>query len=131
MKTITKSAGCYFSIKHWRSFRLAPAALLAALAWAATASALAANPSPQTDAAFSDADWVSLNPFSPGANGGIEAVAECVAIDITRHHDIIAFCRANLAHYKAPKHVVFGPLPKTSTGKIQKFLLRQRAKGPV
>ena len=41
--------------------------------------------------------------------------------------DIIAFCRGNMAHFKAPKTVVFGPLPKTSTGKIQKFLLRQRA----
>jgi len=43
--------------------------------------------------------------------------------------DIIAFCRANLAHYKAPKSVVFGPLPKTSTGKIQKYALRDQAKG--
>ncbi|HEV8678501.1 MAG TPA: acyl-CoA synthetase [Stellaceae bacterium] len=42
--------------------------------------------------------------------------------------DIIAFCRANLAHFKVPKTVVFGPLPKTSTGKIQKYALRERAK---
>ena len=42
--------------------------------------------------------------------------------------DIIAFCRANMAHYKAPKTVVFGPLPKTSTGKIQKYALREQAK---
>jgi fatty-acyl-CoA synthase len=42
--------------------------------------------------------------------------------------DIIAWCRSNLAHYKAPGAVVFGPLPKTSTGKIQKFELRERAK---
>jgi fatty-acyl-CoA synthase len=42
--------------------------------------------------------------------------------------DIIAFCRSHMAHYKAPRHVVFGPLPKTSTGKIQKFVLRERAK---
>ena len=41
--------------------------------------------------------------------------------------DIIAFCRDHMAHYKAPKTVVFGPLPKTSTGKIQKFELRQKA----
>jgi len=40
--------------------------------------------------------------------------------------DIIAWCRTNLAHYKCPRHVTFGPLPKTSTGKIQKFELRQR-----
>jgi fatty-acyl-CoA synthase len=42
--------------------------------------------------------------------------------------EIITYCRDNLAHYKAPKTVVFGPIPKTSTGKIQKFLLRERAK---
>ena len=41
---------------------------------------------------------------------------------------IIAFCRANLAHFKAPKTVVFGPLPKTATGKIQKFVLRESAR---
>jgi fatty-acyl-CoA synthase len=42
--------------------------------------------------------------------------------------EIIEFCRARMARFKAPKTVVFGPLPKTSTGKIQKFLLRERAK---
>jgi fatty-acyl-CoA synthase len=42
--------------------------------------------------------------------------------------DIILWCRANLAHYKVPKTVLFGPLPKTSTGKIQKYALRERAK---
>jgi fatty-acyl-CoA synthase len=42
--------------------------------------------------------------------------------------DIIAFCRTHLAHFKAPRTVIFGPLPKTSTGKIQKFVLRERAK---
>ncbi len=43
--------------------------------------------------------------------------------------EIIAFCRERLAHFKAPKAVVFGTLPKTSTGKIQKFVLREQAKG--
>ena len=42
--------------------------------------------------------------------------------------DVIAFCRDNLAHYKCPRRVVFGELPKTSTGKIQKFVLRENAK---
>ena len=42
--------------------------------------------------------------------------------------DIIAFCRSNMAHFKVPRTVVFGPLPKTSTGKIQKFILRDQAK---
>ena len=43
--------------------------------------------------------------------------------------EIIAWCRARMAHYKAPRTVVFGPLPKTSTGKIQKYVLREQAKG--
>jgi fatty-acyl-CoA synthase len=42
--------------------------------------------------------------------------------------EIIEFCRARMARFKAPKTVIFGPLPKTSTGKVQKFLLRERAK---
>ncbi|MCL6283279.1 acyl-CoA synthetase [Ruegeria sp. 2012CJ41-6] len=41
---------------------------------------------------------------------------------------LIAHCRDNMAHFKSPKTVVFGVLPKTSTGKIQKFLLRERAR---
>ena len=45
--------------------------------------------------------------------------------------EIIAFCREHLAHYKAPRTVLFGPLPKTSTGKIQKFVLRERAKAKL
>ena len=45
----------------------------------------------------------------------------------TSAEDIIAFCRANMAAYKIPKTIVFGPLPKTSTGKIQKFALRTQA----
>ena len=43
--------------------------------------------------------------------------------------EIIAFCRQHMAHFKAPKTVVFCDLPKTSTGKIQKFLLRDKARG--
>ncbi len=42
--------------------------------------------------------------------------------------EIIAFCRDNMARFKAPRKVVFGALPKTSTGKIQKFELRARAR---
>ncbi|MFZ5512145.1 MAG: acyl-CoA synthetase [Pseudomonadota bacterium] len=42
--------------------------------------------------------------------------------------ELIAFCRERMARFKAPKRVVFGPLPKTSTGKIQKFVLRERAR---
>ena len=40
--------------------------------------------------------------------------------------EIIEFCRDRIAHFKAPKHVEFGELPKTATGKIQKFILREK-----
>jgi fatty-acyl-CoA synthase len=40
--------------------------------------------------------------------------------------DVIEFCKQNIAHFKAPASVEFGDLPKTSTGKIQKFVLRDR-----
>jgi fatty-acyl-CoA synthase len=43
--------------------------------------------------------------------------------------EIAAFCRENLARYKVPRTVVFGELPKTSTGKVQKFVLREQAAG--
>jgi len=74
------------------------------------------------------------------------AVLECAVIGVPHAHwgerpkafvtlngtatatpqEIIAFCRERLAHYKCPDTVEFGPLPKTSTGKIQKFVLRDR-----
>jgi fatty-acyl-CoA synthase len=41
---------------------------------------------------------------------------------------IINYCKENMAGFKRPKHVIFGKLPKTSTGKIQKFELRKKAK---
>ncbi|MDT4849304.1 Long-chain-fatty-acid--CoA ligase FadD13 [compost metagenome] len=46
----------------------------------------------------------------------------------TREADIIAYCREHLAGFKVPKTVVFTQLPKTSTGKIQKYVLRDMAK---
>jgi len=46
----------------------------------------------------------------------------------TTEAEIIAHCRELVAKFKAPKRVMFGELPKTSTGKIQKFVLRERAK---
>jgi len=74
------------------------------------------------------------------------AVLECAVIGIPHPHwgerpkafvtlsegaaatpeEIIAFCRERLAHYKCPDSIEFGSLPKTSTGKIQKFVLRER-----
>jgi len=50
------------------------------------------------------------------------------AAEAVTAEELIEFCRTRLARYKVPRHVVFGPLPKTSTGKIQKFQLRERAK---
>ena len=61
----------------------------------------------------------------------------CAFVTVTRDapplaaEDVIAWCREHLAHYKAPRMVVFGPLPKTSTGKVQKYELRERAKALV
>ena len=45
----------------------------------------------------------------------------------TDANDIVAFCRDHMAHFKVPRTIVYGPLPKTATGKIQKFNLRERA----
>ncbi|AGZ35531.1 acyl-CoA synthetase [Pseudomonas sp. SWI6] len=49
--------------------------------------------------------------------------------EATRESEITSWCREHLAGFKVPKTVVFGELPKTSTGKIQKYVLRDRAKG--
>jgi fatty-acyl-CoA synthase len=40
--------------------------------------------------------------------------------------DLVAHCHANLARFKAPRSVAFGPPPRTATGKIQKFVLRRQ-----
>jgi fatty-acyl-CoA synthase len=45
----------------------------------------------------------------------------------TTQEEVIQFCRDRMARYKVPKRVVFGALPKTATGKMQKFMLRERA----
>jgi fatty-acyl-CoA synthase len=59
---------------------------------------------------------------TPCAFVNLRAEAEAIT-----EQDLIDFCRDNMAHFKAPRKVVFGPLPKTSTGKIRKFELRERA----
>ena len=46
----------------------------------------------------------------------------------TSAETIVAHCREHLAGFKVPKRIIFGELPKTSTGKIQKFVLREKAK---
>jgi fatty-acyl-CoA synthase len=56
------------------------------------------------------------------------AFVELKASEMVSAEEVIAWCRGNLAHYKAPRHVVFAELPKTSTGKIQKFRLREMAR---
>ena len=67
--------------------------------------------------ARSDPKWGETPCAFVALRPGVEASAE----------EIVDHCRANLARFKIPRHVVFGELPKTSTGKVQKFLLRQRA----
>ncbi len=57
--------------------------------------------------------FVTLKPGSEGTDAG----------------EIVAFCRDHMAHFKVPRTIVYGPLPKTATGKIQKFNLRERANG--
>ncbi len=57
----------------------------------------------------------------------------CAFVELKEGHtataeEIVAYCRQHVAHYKAPRFVVFSELPKTSTGKVQKFILRQMAK---
>jgi fatty-acyl-CoA synthase len=47
---------------------------------------------------------------------------------VATEQEVIDFCRSRMARFKIPKKVVFGLVPKTSTGKIQKFLLRERAR---
>ncbi len=56
------------------------------------------------------------------------AFVELIEGKSTSEEEIIKFCRETLAGFKLPKKVVFAPLPKTSTGKIQKFELRKQAK---
>jgi fatty-acyl-CoA synthase len=51
--------------------------------------------------------------------------------DSVSEADLIAFCRENLAHFKCPRKLIFGELPKTTTGKIQKFRLREQARALV
>ena len=55
------------------------------------------------------------------------AFVELKADAATTADDIIAHCKKHLAGFKVPRAVVFGELPKTSTGKIQKFELRKLA----
>ena len=62
-------------------------------------------------------------PCRAEGDSGVGAVATAVT-----EAEIIAFCRAQMPGFKTPKSVVFGPIPKTSTGKIQKFMLRDEVK---
>lgn len=67
--------------------------------------------------AVPDTQWGEVPAAHVTLKPGCEATAE----------DIIEHVRATIARFKAPKHVIFGDLPKTSTGKTQKYLLRERA----
>ena len=56
------------------------------------------------------------------------AFVELISGKNATQDEIMSFCKENMAGFKRPKNVIFGELPKTSTGKIQKFELRERAK---
>ena len=49
----------------------------------------------------------------------------------TEEDQLIDFCNQHMANFKKPKKIIFGPLPKTATGKIQKHELRQRIKSTI
>ncbi len=55
------------------------------------------------------------------------AFVELVPGQSATEEDLRAWCREHLAHYKVPARIVFSEVPKTSTGKVQKFVLRTRA----
>ena len=61
-------------------------------------------------------------------NGSPCAFVELAPNQKATEDEIIKFCRETLAGFKIPKKIVFGELPKTSTGKIKKFELRNKAK---
>ena len=67
--------------------------------------------------AYPDDKWGEVPKAHVLLKAGQEATAQ----------ELIDFCRARLAHFKCPKLVEFGPLPKTATGKIRKAELRERA----
>jgi fatty-acyl-CoA synthase len=67
--------------------------------------------------AVPDEKWGEVPKAYVGLKPGCTATGE----------ELIEFCRARLAHFKCPKHVEFGPLPRTATGKIRKNELRARA----
>jgi fatty-acyl-CoA synthase len=67
--------------------------------------------------AIPDETWGEVPKAFVTPKPGIQPTAE----------EIIAFCRDRMAHFKCPKAVEFGELPKTSTGKIRKVELREKA----
>ena len=69
----------------------------------------------------------SIAGIGPNNDGLGDLVTNVVQVSWDDADEVIAFCRERLAHYKCPTMVVFTELPKTSTGKIQKFVLREQA----
>jgi fatty-acyl-CoA synthase len=56
------------------------------------------------------------------------ALREGAGVAAPTAEDLMAWCKGQMAGFKRPRHIVFGDLPKTSTGKVQKYVLRQRAR---
>ena len=57
---------------------------------------------------------------------GVKAIVVLRDGQAATEGDLIEFCRGEIAHFKCPKSIEFGELPKTSTGKVQKFKLREK-----
>ena len=76
----------------------------------------------QSGVRYKDRDDVMLAVVPAGATiAGVLTRSKCSSAPVD-------WCRKNLASYKCPRYVVFAELPKTSTGKVQKFKLREMAK---
>jgi fatty-acyl-CoA synthase len=78
--------------------------------------------------------WTALKPGSAN-DTPLSLIGEtpCASVQLkpgasATEQDYIDWCRPHLARFKIPKRVVFGPVPTTATGKIQKYVLREHAK---
>ena len=87
-------------------------------------------PSPSAKAGLPPGALVHVG-AQPQAEGRVTLISygpdHCTECEVRTVDDIIAHCKAHLAGFKVPKAIVFGELPKTSTGKIQKYELRKVA----
>ena len=92
--------------------------------FASSRTATPTGPAPSPACGHARADCQTLTKWGETPRAYVELKPGAQASEA----ELIEYCRANLPRFKAPKTVVFGPLPTTSTGKIQKNILRSRAR---